>query len=40
MAGHEYSWGAHLLMWVFPLLLAAFAVGIHILGGRSRSGRS
>jgi hypothetical protein len=38
MSDHGYSFGAHLLMWVFPLLLVAAAVAAHLLGGRSGSG--
>jgi len=37
MAEQHFSWGAHLLLWVFPLFLAVTALALHLLGGR-RSG--
>jgi hypothetical protein len=40
MAEHQFSWGAHLLMWVFPLLLVVTALALHLLGGRRRGDRS
>ena len=39
MPDHGYSLGAHLLMWVFPLLLVLAAVTAHIVSGRSRGDR-
>jgi len=35
----EFSWGAHLLIWVFPLLLVGAAVAAHILSERSKGDR-
>jgi len=34
MPEHHFSWGAHLLLWVFPLLLVVTALALHLLGGR------
>jgi cytochrome c-type biogenesis protein CcmH/NrfF len=35
---HEYhlSWGAHLLLWVFPLVLVGAALFAHLRGRRKR----
>ena len=40
MVEQQFSWGAHLLMWVFPLLLVVTALGLHWLGGRRKGDRS
>ena len=40
MAEHSFSWGAHLLMWAFPLLLVVTALALHLLGGRRGGDRS
>jgi hypothetical protein len=37
MADAAFTWGAHLLMWVFPAVLVILAVTLYIAGGR-RSG--
>jgi hypothetical protein len=34
MAENGFTWGAHLLMWVFPMALVILAVTLHALGGR------
>jgi hypothetical protein len=39
MPDHGFTWGAHLLIWGFPLLLVAAAVAAHMLSGRSRGAR-
>jgi len=36
---HQFSWGAHLLLWVFPLLLVVTALTLHLLGGRRPGSR-
>lgn len=40
MTEHHFSLGAHLLMWVFPLLLVVTALVLHLLGGRRTGNRS
>ena len=30
MPDHQFTLGAHLLMWVFPLILLLLAVGLHL----------
>jgi hypothetical protein len=39
MADPHLSLGAHLLLWVFPVVLTAAAVLAHLLGGRTRDDR-
>lgn len=34
MSGHHFTWGAHLLLWVFPLVLVIVAVLAHWRGRR------
>ena len=34
--GYHLSWGAHLLLWVFPVVLTALAVLSHLRGRRGR----
>jgi hypothetical protein len=39
MPDHGFSWGAHLLIWLFPLLLVGAAVAAHLLSERSKGDR-
>jgi hypothetical protein len=39
MAEHQFTIGAHLLLWLFPLVLVAAVLGLHVLGGRRRGDR-
>jgi len=39
MPDHGFSWGAHLLMWLFPLLLVGAAVAAHLWSERSKGDR-
>jgi hypothetical protein len=34
MSEHQFSWGAHVLLWVFPLLLVLATLALHTFGGR------
>jgi hypothetical protein len=36
--GYHLSWGAHLLLWVFPVVLTAAAVLFHLRGRRGEDG--
>ena len=38
MTGYALSWGAHLLLWVFPLVVVVAAV-LAFLGDRRRAGQ-
>ena len=38
MENHHLTVGAHLLLWVFPLVLVALAVTLHLLPARRREG--
>jgi len=40
MVEQQFSWGAHLLMWVFPLALVVTALALHLAGGRRGGDRS
>ena len=31
--GSSFSWGAHLLLWVFPLILTLAALALHYVTG-------
>jgi len=39
MVEPSFSWGAHLLLWVFPLLLVVTALTLHLLGARRPGSR-
>jgi hypothetical protein len=39
MADQGFSWGAHLLIWLFPLLLVGAAVAAHLFSERSKGDR-
>ncbi len=39
MTESGFTWGAHLLMWIFPLFLVLLAVTLYIAGGRRPGGR-
>ena len=41
-SSHAFSWGAHVLLWVFPLLLTVVALALHWVGDKDKDkgGRS
>jgi cytochrome c-type biogenesis protein CcmH/NrfF len=39
MTESGFTWGAHLLMWVFPAVLVLVAVALYIAGGRRPGNR-